>query len=105
MRLSELNPKFLNGPDPDQPGQRGACVDLDCPCGQCGVRLTVPFNIALDGHPVPGRDGRGWDREGDTFETLTLKLSIQRIPHEREDGTVRGCAWHGFIEDGNVRPA
>lgn len=34
-----------------------------------------------------------WERTGDTFDTLTLKPSIQRVG---------GCAWHGFITNGEV---
>ena len=91
MRLSELNPQFLDV----HGGARGGGVAFDCPCGDHDEahRCYVPFAVALDG--TPGSHGeKGWGRTGDTFETLTLTPSIQRL----ED-----CRWHGFITDGEVR--
>lgn len=84
-RLTDLNPQFLNA----HMGARGSCVVLDCPCG-CGDRFPIPFKVALDGTVVRPD---GWDREGDTFETLTLRPSIYR----KWD-----CGWHGFITNGEV---
>jgi hypothetical protein len=68
-------------------------VSFDCPCG-CVSECFVPFQTALDGSPgVYGL--KGWDRTGDTFETLTLRPSILRTG---------GCPnkWHGFITDGAI---
>lgn len=100
MRLSELNPRFLDaGGDgvrladgSPAPVRTGVAVDFDCPCG-CDSRCTVPFRTALDGKVyVP----EGWERTGETFETLTLKPSILRNPRRN------GCGWHGFITNGEV---
>lgn len=59
-------------------------------------RLSVSFDLALDGQPhVPdvAPDARWWHRTGDTFETLTLTPSI--------DASAYGH-WHGFITRGEV---
>lgn len=99
MRLSELKPKFLGAGGPGvtlhgqpMPERRGLGVQFDCPCG-CGAPCFVPFANPLDGGPQ--LEAQGWQRTGETFETLTLTPSILR----REP---RGCGWHGFIRDGEV---
>jgi hypothetical protein len=88
MKLSELNPKFLGDPV-DREGVGLAC---DCPCG-CGTELFVPFSNPLDGGQQYGP--QGWERTGETFDTLTLSPSIQRY---------EPCPnrWHGFIRDGEI---
>jgi hypothetical protein len=91
VKLTDLNPKFL-----DSELRRGAGVEFDCPCG-CPEPCYVPFKVALDGSFNP----HGWVRTGDTFETLTLRPSILRVPARREDGTL-GCRWHGYVTDGEV---
>lgn len=105
MRLTDLNPQFLNsgGEGISQadgspaPLRTGVGVDFDCPCGNHddGHRCYVPFANPLDGGP--GLHGeRGWQRTGETFEALTLTPSILRV---RGRG---GCGWHGFITNGEV---
>lgn len=66
---------------------------MRCPCG-CDEPLFVPFKNPLDGGP--SCEPRGWERTGDTFETLTLSPSILRA---KDKG---GCGWHGFIRGGQV---
>jgi len=56
-------------------------------------RVFVQFTVGLDGQPY---DPDGWHREGSTFETLTLRPSIQRVG---------GCGWHGFVTNGKVTTA
>lgn len=99
-KLTDLNPSWLDAggegisrADTGEPvpHQRGVGVMCDCPCG-CEKELFVPFKVALDG--TPHRTDKGWDRTGDTFETLTLTPSIRRIG---------GCGWHGFITNGQVK--
>jgi Family of unknown function (DUF6527) len=92
VKLADLNPQFLD----EHGGAKGAGIAFDCPCGNHDEehRCYVPFAIALDGSPV-GHGERGWKRTGDTFETLTLTPSIQRLD----------CRWHGFITNGEVRTA
>jgi len=78
------------------PAREGVGVLLDCPCGNADEdhQLFVPFANPLDGGP-PVQTGKnnGWQRTGETFETLTLTPSIQRVG---------GCGWHGFITNGEI---
>lgn len=99
MRLLQLDPVFLDAggigvtdANGNQVPQRtGVGITFDCPCG-CGVRRYVPFANPLDNGPA--RDQRhGWQRQGDTFDTLTLTPSIL---------VVGDCAWHGFIRNGEI---
>ena len=102
VKLTSLNPRFLssggegisNVDGTPSPRREGVGVELDCPCG-CETPLFVPFKNPLDGSgPGPYGD-KGWQRTGETFETLTLTPSILRTkPH--------GCGWHGFITNGEV---
>jgi len=108
VKLTDLNPRFLNSGGPgithknaageweEPPLVRGVGVVLDCPCGKCGDELYVPFSVALDGTARPDGTHPGWEREGDTFEILTLKPSVLRIQSRG------GCGWHGFISNGEV---
>lgn len=91
VKLADLHPQFLD----EHHGTRGAGIAFDCPCGnhEEDHRCYVPFSVALDGTPG-GHGEKGWQRTGDTVETLTLTPSIQRL----ED-----CRWHGFITNGEVR--
>jgi Family of unknown function (DUF6527) len=106
MRLTDLNPQFLNaggehcytrdaetGALLPAPERKGVGVVFDCPCGNHDEehRCFVPFKIAIDG--MPSGEPKGWQRTGDTFETLTLEPSILRIG---------GCGWHGWIRNGEV---
>ena len=102
MKLIELNPHWVGAGgagiyDKDMnptPKREGIGVSFDCPCG-CALRGFVPFENPLDGGQKVG-NGPHWTREGDTFETLTVKPSILR---SKEKG---GCGWHGFITAGEV---
>lgn len=101
MRLIDLNPEwdgvggegvFETATGSPIPRRDRTGVSLDCPCG-CEHRLHVPFANPVDGRG-PTWPGYGWEREGDTFETLTLKPSIQRERPAR--------CWHGFITNGEI---
>lgn len=76
------------------PERHGVGVVLDCPCGKQDEQhqLYVPFAQPLDGGPALDAK-RGWQRTGDTFDTLTLTPSILRMG---------SCGWHGFITNGEV---
>lgn len=104
-RLIDLNPQFLSSGgegvsqlDPatgkyvPAPERRGVGVVCDCPCG-CDQQLYVPFANPLDGGPSV--ESKGWQRAGDTFETLTLTPSILRKGKN-------SCGWHGFFTSGEV---
>ena len=98
MKLIDLHPRFCNAGGPGitrngepVPLQTGAGLICDCPCG-CGVELYVPFSNSIG----TGPDRDGWQRTGETFETLTLHPSIRR------DHKKGGCGWHGWIRNGEV---
>lgn len=106
MKLTDLHPEWMgaggegisNADGTPAIPRQGVGILLDCPCGTCDEfhQLYVPFANPLDGGP-PLQTGKnnGWQRTGDTFETLTLTPSILRTrPH--------GCGWHGFITNGDV---
>lgn len=65
---------------------------MGCPCG-CGAGLYVPFANPLDGGPQYGP--QGWQRAGDTVDTLTLSPSVLRLGPA-------SCGWHGWIRDGKA---
>jgi hypothetical protein len=100
MKLTDLNPKWVSygGEGVSQNGmpvplRERVGVTLDCPCGCKDNPLFVPFANPPDGLG-PVYPNKGWERTGDTFETLTLTPSIQReLP--------RRC-WHGFITNGEI---
>ena len=101
MRLTDLNPVFVGGGGhgvsmngEDVPRRDGVGVMLDCPCGAGICRLYVPFTNPLDGGPQHGP--QGWQRTGETFETLSLTPSILRT------NSVCDCKWHGYITNGEV---
>ena len=103
MKLTDLNPEFF---DAGGPGirrldgspvehRRGVGMIFDCPCGQCGVRAAVEFDVAADGRPWKA-DAPRWKRTGDDFGSMTLSPSILR---SKDKG---GCGWHGWIRNGEV---
>lgn len=102
MKLTTLNPEFVGAggtgiydgrTGKPVPRREGVGLSFDCPCG-CGVRGYVPFKNPLDGGA--SYNPKGWDRTGDTFDTITLRPSIHR---PKEYG---GCGWHGWISSGEV---
>ena len=113
MRLVDLDPRWVGaggegvyhrGPNGDlipAPERHGVAITFRCPCGTHQRddeydtdRVVVEFNNPLDGGPPHDpRPAARWDRTGDTFETLTIRPSIQRIG---------GCGWHGYITNGEA---
>lgn len=109
VRLLDLDPRFVGaggegvtGADGSPvPERRGVGLSFQCPCGRShegrSDRVFVTFANPLDGGPaLDGKRVPTWQRSGDTFETLTLSPSIQRVDPD-------GCGWHGFVENGMVR--
>jgi hypothetical protein len=90
MKLTDLHPVFLGGAD----GRTGVGVQFDCPCGADDSPCYVPFANPLDDGPQYG--AQGWQRTGETFDTLTLTPSILRT------FSTCGCQWHGWITNGEV---
>lgn len=102
MRLTDLNPKWVGHGGEGVtykgvpvPRREGVSISFDCPCGdkdKCRP-CTIIFKNPLDGGPSIYPD-HAWDRTGDTFETLSLLPSIQRLD---------GCKWHGHITKGEIK--
>ncbi|MGA2412069.1 MAG: DUF6527 family protein [Candidatus Binataceae bacterium] len=93
MKLIELDPRWTAS----SPDRSGVGMTFDCPFHhdgheplRVGCRIGVRFKNPVDGG-APYHEGPLWERQGDTFETLTLKPSI----------AATGC-WHGFITNGEV---
>lgn len=98
--LRDLHPTWIGhggegvaGPDGRPvPRREGTGIVFDCPCG-CASPVYVPFENPLDGKgPIQG-ERNGWRRTGDTFDTLSIAPSIQRVG---------GCEWHGWVRSGRV---
>lgn len=88
MKLIDLHPTFYGAADCS-----GMGILFDCPCG-CDEKCGVPF-----ANPISGGEPRdGWQRTGETFETLTLIPSLQRV----KSASGHGCDWHGFVTNGEV---
>jgi hypothetical protein len=114
MKLVDCDPKWVtnyHGKCGDSPD----AIRFDCPEGHEDCIHIVPFMPALDGSMVAMDAGRGWQRTGDTFESLTLSPSIRRVQrypsraaaladgcHEDHLGDSLVCALHIFIKDGAI---
>ncbi len=97
MKLVELNPKWIGAGDH---GEILFGLRFDCP--HCRVqRLCVLFTPFIDPKnwlPIIGgefhNDKQKWQRTGETFETITLRPSIN---------TEFAGHWHGHIENGEIK--
>lgn len=106
MRLTELEPHWMTEVHPGghQEDRAGSQVDaqgirLLCPkcfaenSGKRGTHsIIVPFanrGVPDDAYPGMAR----WAASGSTFDDLTTTPSILLL---------NGCAWHGFITNGEV---
>lgn len=85
-KLRDLNPKWTGLLRPNS----GEGMTLDCP--RCGPshKLAVYFSNPVDGLPAASWQTPQWHRDGEKFESLTIKPSIQ-YP-----------CFHGWIENGDV---
>lgn len=89
MKLSELNPRWVV----IEQTQHGMGLSFRCP--HCDIRIAVWFKNPIDGSPpaditkVP--NPCRWERQGDTFDTLTLTPSVDVSGH-----------WHGHIRNGEI---
>lgn len=72
-RLTEADPKWFDH-----------VLTFECPVHEDCRRVQVPTK--------PG-SANGWDRSGESFETLTLAPSIKVLRPEE-------CGWHGFVRNG-----
>lgn len=102
MKLAERNGRFVS-----QQERIGIGVAFECPA--CGERHWVPFANPIDGGECVYPQG-GWQRTGETIETLTLTPSIVFYPTQYPirivDGkseTLSACpGWHGYITNGEL---
>jgi len=113
-RLIECNPSWVSANGVD------CAIRFDCPEGHTECIHVIPFTPALDGATVApeswyGRNGAVWQREGSTFESITLSPSIlrrQQYP-SREAAIADGCipehvtesmtcGLHIFIQNGAI---
>ena len=102
MKLTDLRPKWITAR-----GRDGVGVSFDCPCSACArsadkdrQTIAVFFDRPLDGGPALA-DLKTWQREGDTFEALTLRPSIRFMTRGPDTGLVEH--WHGFVTAGELR--
>ena len=80
----------------------GRRVGLLFDCPHCSCRLAIGFSNPVDGGPAEvempmglgQNDGRRWHREGESFDQLTLKPSIDAPGH-----------WHGWLTGGELKGA
>jgi len=102
MKLTDLNPKFVShggeGVTNSKTGEQIPYVDkigisFDCPCGECGERTLLCFENPVHGGAAIEKQNT-WKRKGETFETMTLTPSIQRMG---------GCRWHGYLTNGELK--
>jgi hypothetical protein len=105
MRLVDLNPVWVGhggegvtvtATGAPVPRREAVGIEFDCPCG-CVHRVYVSFANPVDGLGPVYAAGNNWQRTGDTFDTLTLSPSIQRILPNK--------CWHGHVTNGEVTNA
>lgn len=102
MKLTELKPRWVI----DAEGRHGMGLSLLCPLCQ-SERLVVWFKNPLDGGPPIQSKDYLWDREGETFETLSLKPSVDAstpgaIPctNKAYEPQFWESHWHGYVTNG-----
>jgi hypothetical protein len=93
VRLTELAPRWLG-----MEGRHGMGISFTCPhChGKAGLqqRLAIGFHNPLDGKPPYSFPGfLLWQREGETFDDLSISPSVDAS---------RSGHWHGFIRNGEI---
>jgi len=101
IKLTDLNPRFVShggeGVTNSKTGEPVPYSDkigigFDCPCS-CGERTFIPFINPVHGAAPIETENHTWQRTGDTFETMTLEPSIQRMGK---------CRWHGYLTNGEL---
>lgn len=90
IKLTELEPNWVIN-DEKVMGLRFNCPEHHTAETWCVQ--AVPFTPALDGTKTKSwqANGHHWQRQGDTFATLTLTPSIRA-----------SCGYHGFVTNGVV---
>ena len=116
MRLTELEPRLMGRPYIDREGRQSWRTDALSIAYAAGIQFLCPICFEKNGGPVgthtvvcwdgsvppvfvptPGR----WDRQGDSFENLTLVGA-----GEKSDSvlltTEGGCKAHFFVRNGEI---
>lgn len=116
MKLNELSPRWINSPAARTAPVARVGVTFLCPCCR-NVRLTcytqpTPqkqqflllaengiIEVDEDGDPkradiVPCNPAAKWSIEGDSFESLSIKPSIDASPSGH---------WHGYVTNGEAK--
>jgi len=107
MKLLDLDPHWITfGYLPPEDAGKRLYIGIRFNCPHCLTqRLAVMFTPPIDDNvlwkyatwdhyaDVISQEGK-WNRTGETFETLTLKPSINTEFHGH---------WHGFIENGEIK--
>lgn len=109
MKLVELRPRWVIGDRFDTPDgvqhfihlnydhdRRGMGMSFECPVHR-SHRLAIMFSNPIDNRP-PQFGAKLWQRQGDTFETISITPSIDASA----TAEYPGC-WHGHITNGEIR--
>ena len=89
MKLTDLDPRWTS-----RIGGAKTGVSFLCPCCR-NQRIAVDFAPAIGDAPTWPPSGLFiWNRQGDTFEILTLhpSIDVSRFGH-----------WHGSVANGEVK--
>lgn len=72
-------------------------MTFECPEGHNDCRHAIPFTPTLN-----GASATGWERTGDTFDTLTLSPSIKRQPviNSETGEVIDACEVHVILTNG-----
>jgi hypothetical protein len=100
MRLIDLDPRWCSENRLTGEQRTGMGMSFLCPVHR-DHRLAVAFANPIDGGSVMTGHRYLWQREGETFETITLGPSVDASGHSHGDNIQTPC-WHGFIRKGNV---
>jgi len=104
LKLVDLEPRWTVGSDEDcHVDRQGMGIGFNCPIHR-NHRLVVFFSNPIDGGQPCKSVQFLWGRTGETFETLTLKPSIDASSNAVQfgDGMIQTPCWHGFVTNGEV---
>lgn len=103
LRLTELDPRWCSEQPSvtGAPQRRGMGLSFLCPVHR-DHRLAVAFANPIDGGRVMSGHRYLWQRQGETFETLTLGPSVDASGNSFGFDNIKTPCWHGFIRNGNI---
>lgn len=77
MRLVDLEPQWV-----DRPWDNRWKIGISFKCSHCEERCLIYFRNPLDGGQSKGPEGHPrWERQGDSFENLSLVPSVKWEGH------------------------